>query len=67
MSVCLSVFAIAKYPLPGVLDTSGRRAYSENWPVITQIVSSVSMIFCVFQLFRVFGLSELAYYTILQG
>ena len=38
MSVCLSVCAIAKRPLPGVLETSGWRAYQLYLPTITQFL-----------------------------
>ena len=36
LSVCLSVYAIVKHPLPAVLETFGQRTYLPNWPEITK-------------------------------
>ena len=30
------ILDVAKHPLPGVVEISGQRTYSEYWPVMTQ-------------------------------
>ena len=66
-SDCLSVRAIAENPLPGGLETSGRRAYRKYWYTSTNFFLFLFYDFLRFEFFSVFGLCLLCLMGELEG